>query len=231
MYYFLCLIWKVSHHALNHRARALKTSIFTTSALAIDPGGLYLIALSLFARAQNIASDTIIAVKQMEEFKELPTVKEAIEAVENLFELDYEAVTSSLIVKSLGSEIEALDTKLTAKIDANTNIRARAHRSYLKQSTKLSTLMRLRKVSLFYDFRSHARASIAIQTKHEGLKKWFLLQCRKKSSTLRVGPKGEKPSPRIVYREGKQDGQIAEFHEWRKYIKNIIARAVKYVRR
>lgn len=74
-------------------------------------------------------------------------------------------------------------------------------------------------------------ASIAIQTKHEGLKKWFLLQCRKKSSTLRVGPKGEKPSPRIVYREGKQDGQIAEFHEWRKYIKNIIARAVKYIRR
>lgn len=64
-------------------------------------------------------------------------------------------------------------------------------------------------------------ASIAIQTKHEGLKKWSLLQARKKASTLRVGPKGEKPSPRIVFREGRHEDQIAEFLKWRINIKKI----------
>lgn len=39
----------------------------------------------------------------------------------------------------------------------------------------------------------------------EGLKKWLVMQCRKGSSTLRVSPKGEKKSPRIVYREGNSD--------------------------
>lgn len=62
-------------------------------------------------------------------------------------------------------------------------------------------------------------ASIAIQTKHEGLKKWFLLQCRKKASTLRVGPKGEKTSPRIVYREGNEDTQLKEYLETRNFLK------------
>lgn len=41
------------------------------------------------------------------------------------------------------------------------------------------------------------------------------MQCIKKSSTLRVGPKGEKPSPRIVYREGNEDTQIKEYLETR----------------
>ena len=65
-------------------------------------------------------------------------------------------------------------------------------------------------------------ASIAIQTKHEGLKKWFLLQARKKANNLRIGPKGEKPSPRIVYREGKEDEQIVDFLVHRKLIHRII---------
>jgi len=51
---------------------------------------------------------------------------------------------------------------------------------------------------------------------------WFHMQCIKESSTLRISPKGEKPSPRIVYLEGKQDCRIVEFLKWRKYIKKII---------
>ena len=39
---------------------------------------------------------------------------------------------------------------------------------------------------------------------HNGmLEKWFLMQCIKEGSTLRISPKKDKPSPRIVYREGK----------------------------
>ena len=66
-------------------------------------------------------------------------------------------------------------------------------------------------------------ASTAIQSKHEELKKWFLLQARKKASTLRVGPKGEKKAPRIVYREGNQDNQIADFLKHRRMLKRIIS--------
>ena len=43
------------------------------------------------------------------------------------------------------------------------------------------------------------------------LQKWFVMQCIKKGSTLRVSPKRNKPSPRIVYRYGKQDGEIKNF--------------------
>ena len=48
------------------------------------------------------------------------------------------------------------------------------------------------------------------------------MQCIKQSSTLRVGPKGKKHSPRVVYREGEQEGQIAEFLKMRKYIKRVL---------
>ena len=49
---------------------------------------------------------------------------------------------------------------------------------------------------------------------HSGKKlllKWFLMQCIKQGSTLRVSRKRSKPSPRIVSRFGKQDSQIKEF--------------------
>jgi len=53
------------------------------------------------------------------------------------------------------------------------------------------------------------------------------MQCiKEKGSTLRVSPKSgnpnPKPSPRVVYRYGKQDGQIREFLNYRKMLKNII---------
>jgi len=56
----------------------------------------------------------------------------------------------------------------------------------------------------------------------ESMRKWFLMQCIKEASTLRVSLKGCKSSPRIIYREGKQEGQIVEFLEWRELIKNIL---------
>ena len=42
-----------------------------------------------------------------------------------------------------------------------------------------------------------------LDSRSEELKRWLVMQCRKGSSTLRVGPKGEKYSPRIVFREGR----------------------------
>jgi len=53
------------------------------------------------------------------------------------------------------------------------------------------------------------------------LEKWFMLQCIKEGSTLRVSPKRDKPSPRIVYRFGEQDKQIKEFLAYRKLVKSI----------
>jgi hypothetical protein len=51
-------------------------------------------------------------------------------------------------------------------------------------------------------------AWVCRESKHQGLWRWFLLQCIKKESTLRVSPKRKKPSPRIVYRFGKRDEEI-----------------------
>ena len=64
-------------------------------------------------------------------------------------------------------------------------------------------------------------AWVALLSHNEGLSKWFLMQCIKGCSTLRVSPKREKPSPRVVYRHGKQDESIKDFLKTRKIIKNI----------
>ena len=63
---------------------------------------------------------------------------------------------------------------------------------------------------------------VCIESHSPYLVKWFLLQCRKGEPTLRVSAKGVKPSPRIVYRFGSQDGQIQGFIEFRKLIKRIV---------
>ena len=65
-------------------------------------------------------------------------------------------------------------------------------------------------------------AWVSLYSNKEGMRKWFLMQCIKGASTLRVGPKGCKSSPRIVYREDEQDEQIMGFLEKRKNIKNCI---------
>jgi len=62
----------------------------------------------------------------------------------------------------------------------------------------------------------------SLESKNKGLLNWFLLQCIKKSSTLRVSPKGGKPSPRVVVRYGNQNIEIRNFLRHRRGIKNIM---------
>lgn len=50
-----------------------------------------------------------------------------------------------------------------------------------------------------------------VESKNEGLGKWFAMQCTKESSALRMSPKKEKPTPRIVFHYGKQDKEIKNF--------------------
>lgn len=54
-------------------------------------------------------------------------------------------------------------------------------------------------------------AWVAELSGNEGLQKWHRMQCIKKRSTLRVSTKGDKPSPRIVYREGEENDRIRDF--------------------
>lgn len=65
-------------------------------------------------------------------------------------------------------------------------------------------------------------AWVAELSENEALQKWHRMQCIKEDSTLRVSPKGEKPSPRIVYREGSEDNQIACFLRYRRKIKKLM---------
>ena len=67
----------------------------------------------------------------------------------------------------------------------------------------------------------HIISWIAVESQLGKLRDYVLMQVIKESSTLRVGPKFRKPSPRIVYRYGKQDRQIREFLEMRRTIDHI----------
>lgn len=64
-------------------------------------------------------------------------------------------------------------------------------------------------------------AWVSILSKNLSLLRYLAMQCIKMSSTLRVAPKGEKPSPRIVYRFGCQDHAIKDFLDFRQLIKRI----------
>ena len=72
----------------------------------------------------------------------------------------------------------------------------------------------------------HVMAWVCLESKNEGLKRWFLMQCIKESSTLRVSNKKGKASPRIVFRFGKQDNEIRTFLAWRKCIKSTAKKRV-----
>jgi hypothetical protein len=54
------------------------------------------------------------------------------------------------------------------------------------------------------------------------LLRYFIMQYIKKDSTLRVSTKQQKPSPRIVFRFGKQDKQIKNFLKMKDLVKKII---------
>ena len=65
-------------------------------------------------------------------------------------------------------------------------------------------------------------AWVSLQSSNQNMLRYLRMQCIKKASTLRVGPKGEKMVPRIVYRDGKEDEQINLFLKHRRLIKNIL---------
>jgi hypothetical protein len=64
-------------------------------------------------------------------------------------------------------------------------------------------------------------AWVAVLSGKYELLKYLAMQCIKKSSTLRVGMKGDKPSPRVVYRHGNQSHAVKEFLRERQLIKRI----------
>jgi len=61
-------------------------------------------------------------------------------------------------------------------------------------------------------------AWLCLFTKDNGLITWYLLQKIKRTFTLRIGFKGRKKPPKIVYRWGNQNRQIAKFLENRNFI-------------
>jgi hypothetical protein len=62
---------------------------------------------------------------------------------------------------------------------------------------------------------------VAVCSRNSKLMDWLPMQCIKESSTLRVAPKGDKPSPRVVYRFGCQGHAVKEFLRERQSIKRI----------
>jgi hypothetical protein len=65
-------------------------------------------------------------------------------------------------------------------------------------------------------------AWVSLLSQNKGLLEWFRMQCIKGSSTLRVSSKRAKPSPRIVFRLGKEDQEIKNYVKNRRLIKQII---------
>lgn len=78
-----------------------------------------------------------------------------------------------------------------------------------------------------YEYNCKVMAWIAIISKNVEVKNYALMQIRKGTSTLRISHKGEKPSPRTVYYEGDQGGQIQVFLENRRIIKDIVKKIQK----
>jgi hypothetical protein len=67
-------------------------------------------------------------------------------------------------------------------------------------------------------------AWVALLSHNEGLRNYLIMQCIKRCSTVRVSPKNEKASPRVVYECGKRDQNIREFLKNRELIKRISRR-------
>ena len=65
-------------------------------------------------------------------------------------------------------------------------------------------------------------ASYMLRNERGGKKSmgWVIMQLIKESSTLRISTKGRKPRPKIIYKEGEQDKEIATFREYRKIFGN-----------
>jgi len=63
---------------------------------------------------------------------------------------------------------------------------------------------------------------LCLFTKDTKLITWYLLQNIKGTYTLRLGFKGKKKPPKIVYRFGNQDKQIAAYLSNRDFVFNFL---------
>jgi hypothetical protein len=68
----------------------------------------------------------------------------------------------------------------------------------------------------------HIMAWVSLLSHNESLLEWLRMQCIKEASTLRVSPKHDKPSPRLVFRYGIEDKQIKEFLHYRNFVKKMM---------
>lgn len=68
----------------------------------------------------------------------------------------------------------------------------------------------------------HIVAWVSLESHNPMIKKWFLMQCIKEGSTLRVSPKRDKASPRIVCRYGEQNKEIRSFLAHRRLVRSMI---------
>ena len=112
----------------------------------------------------------------------------------------------------------------------------------LKSSTKLRKIRNDTFTEIAYRYRSPSYHTVfngevsedelksilswlCLFTKDNGLITWFLLQLIKGTFTLRIGFKGKKKPPKVVYRYGNQDRQIAKFLENRNFILNFLTQS------
>jgi hypothetical protein len=68
-------------------------------------------------------------------------------------------------------------------------------------------------------------AWLCLRLKDDNLTKWFFMQLQKGTYTLRIAFKGKKKPPRIVYRYGNQDKQIARYLANREFILDFLKEA------
>lgn len=80
--------------------------------------------------------------------------------------------------------------------------------------------------SVYWSENMRIVAWVCQQSKNHKLTGYLVMQCIKEASTLRVSPEGNKPSPRIVFRYGKQDKEIRNYLKYRRRIKNMIKKIV-----
>jgi hypothetical protein len=90
----------------------------------------------------------------------------------------------------------------------------------LKSSKRHFHLVFDRKVD--WSFNMKVLCWIALESGNLNLQKYVLMQGIKQTSTLRVSGKGNKKSPKIVYRYGSQDRQIKKFLDNRNFILDFL---------
>jgi len=65
-------------------------------------------------------------------------------------------------------------------------------------------------------------AWVSLSSQNRSLTKWFVMQCIKQGSTLRISPKKDKPCPRVVSSYGSLNHQVEEFLVSRRVVKGIM---------